>query len=110
MANYFKLWELVYGEKRIALPSLNELKAVLGEMQIQFNAEQMPEWQSRPFKDLESAYEESLARLFITPGAANSALTERLRTVLQDSLAETDGGLRFKWAKPHRPWLIHWTV
>lgn len=110
MANYFQFWELVHGEKRISLPSLPELKEVLSEMQIKFDAEPMPEWQSRPFADFESAYEESLARLFIMPSPANTELTDRMKSVLKDSLESADDGLRLKWAKPHRPWLVHWSV
>ncbi len=110
MANYFQLWKLVYDEERIALPSLHELKDVLGEMQIEFDAEPLPEWQSRPFADMEAAYEESLARLFITPNTSNFELTDRLRSVLEASLGSAENGLRFKWAKPHRPWLVHWNA
>lgn len=110
MANYFELWKLVHGQKRIPLPSLNELKEVLGEMQVEFDVEPLPEWQSRPFSDFESAYEESLARLFITPSATNAKLTEKLRAALGDSLEPAEGGVRFKWARPHRPWLVRWSV
>lgn len=110
MANYFQLWNLVYGEERIPLPSLNELQSVLTEMHIQFDAEPLPEWQSRPFTDLESAYEESLARLFITPSSKNTELRNRLKSVLAESLEQAEGGLRFKWARPHRPWLVRWSV
>lgn len=110
MANYFPLWKLVYGEDRISLPTLPELKSVLQEMQIEFDVEQLPEWQSRPFPDIESAYEESLARLFISPNSANIAITDRLKSALADSLVSAEGGLRFKWARPHRPQLVRWSV
>lgn len=108
MANYFPLWDLVHGEQRIPLPCLNELKDVLNEMAIEFEDDALPEWQSRPFADFESAYEESMARMFITPGASNTGLTDRLRSALEDSLEPAEGGLRFNWAKPHRPWLVRW--
>ncbi len=110
MANYFELWNLVYGEKRIQLPSLNELKEVLTELGVTLLAEPLPEWQSRPFLDLENAYEESLARLFITPNSNNGDLTTKLKSALQESLVQSDDGLRFKWARPHRPWLVRWSV
>lgn len=110
MANYFPLWESVYGEKRISLPSLAELKGVLAEMQISFNAQPLPEWESRPFPDAGSAFNESLARLFISPDNHDSPHTQKLRTVLEKSLVPSGGGLRFRWAKSHRPWLVHWTV
>lgn len=108
MSNYFPLWELVYGEKRLSLPSLNELKDVLGEMDIDFNAEPLPEWESRPFKDFESAFEESKARLFMSDKATDSVA--KLRNALEESLVPVDGGLRFKWAATHRPWLVRWSA
>ncbi len=108
MSNYSPLWEPVYGVKRIALPSLGELKAVLNELGIEFSTEPLSEWESRPFKDFESAYEESMARLMIADSSSESA--NRLKAVLEEGLVETDDGLRFKWATPHRPWLVRWSV
>ena len=108
MSNYFQLWQLVYGEDRISLPSLNELRDVLGEMKVDYEAETLPEWESRPFKDFDAALEESKARLFMSDEAVDSAA--RLREVLEDSLVPVKGGLRFKWATTHRPWLVRWSV
>lgn len=108
MANYFPLWNLVHGEPRIALPCFSELKDVLSEMGIEFKVDALPEWQSRPFADFDSAYEESLARLFISLSPSNTGLTSRLRAALEDSLEPAEDGLRFSWAEPHRPWLVRW--
>ena len=110
MANYFPLWELIYGEKRISLPSLHELESVLNEMNISFTSEPLPEWQSRPFADEESAFDESLARLFISPSNTSESVSGRLKKALAENLAESDDGLRFRWAKPHRPWLVRCSV
>jgi 2-polyprenyl-3-methyl-5-hydroxy-6-metoxy-1,4-benzoquinol methylase len=105
MANYFPLWKLVYGEKRIALPSLPELKDVLEQMGVAFQAEPLAEWESRPFKNAESAFEESMARLFLSPGSEGA---KKLASVLPDALIPTGDGLRFTWANSHRPWLVRW--
>ncbi len=110
MANYFELWKKVYGEERIPLPSLSELKKVLEEMHVSFDTEPLSEWQSRPFADFDSAYEESLARLFITPIGDNSGLTNKVRSVLEETLEPVEDGLLFKWARPHRPWLVRWST
>ncbi|MDA0676380.1 MAG: class I SAM-dependent methyltransferase [Chloroflexi bacterium] len=107
MANYFPLWEQVYGEKRIPLPTLPEVKNVLTEMGLKFSMEKLPEWQSRPFPDEESAYEESMARLFMSP---DSKYALNLKAALERSLVRTDDGLRFNWAEPHRPWLVRWNT
>jgi 2-polyprenyl-3-methyl-5-hydroxy-6-metoxy-1,4-benzoquinol methylase len=105
MANYFPLWELVYGEKRIFLPTLPELRDVLAQMDISYDAEPLPTWESRPFKDAESAHEESMTRLFLSPGSDGAT---RLAEVLPDTLVPVGDGVRFKWATPHRPWLVRW--
>lgn len=110
MSNYFPLWKLVHGEERIALPTLPQLEEVLEEMQIRFETKPLTEWQSRPFSDFENAYEESLARLFISPDHADENLRARVRSALERSLVESEDGLRFEWAAPHRPWLVHWNA
>jgi ubiquinone/menaquinone biosynthesis C-methylase UbiE len=107
MANYFPLWEQVYGEKRIPLPTLPQVKAVLTEMGITYTLEKLPEWQSRPFTDSEAAYEESMARLFMS---SSSKYVPNFKAALQRSLVRSDDGLRFNWAQPHRPWLVRWNV
>ncbi len=110
MANYFELWRLIYGEDRISLPSLSQLEEVLAELGITYEKHPLDEWESRPFSDAEKAYEESLARLFITTSNENTELQAKLRAVLQDSLVPVEGGMRFRWARPHRPWLVRWTT
>ncbi len=107
MANYFPLWELVYGEERIALPCLPELKNVLEQIGMDYDSESLPEWESRPFEDADSAYEESLARLFLSPGSPGA---EKLASVLPSALVPFGVGLRFKWSRPHRPWLVRWSA
>ncbi len=110
MANYFPLWKLVYSEARISLPSLPELKDVLKEMQIEFVTEPLPEWASRPFADFESAYQESLARLFISEEKASPNHIHNLKAALVDTLVPSGDGLHFNWARPHRPWLVRWSL
>lgn len=105
MSNYFALWPDVHSEERIALPSLPQLREALAEMDIAFKAEPLPEWESRPFKDRESAVKESMARLFVGEETEKAA---KLASAVEASLIEVDGGYRFRWAKPHRPWLVHW--
>lgn len=105
MSNYFPLWRMVHGEERISLPSLAQLKGVLAEIGAQIELEQLPEWESRPFKDEQSAVEESLTRLFVAPDTERAA---RTASAVRESLVPEDGGFRFKWAKPHRPYLVRW--
>ena len=105
MANYFPLWKSVYGEERLALPSLPELKDTLAQMGIDNTAEPLPQWESRPFKNAESAYEESMARLLLSPDSDSAS---RLASVLAEALVPSGDGLRFRWARPHRPWLVRW--
>jgi SAM-dependent methyltransferase len=105
MANYFQLWPETHGEKRISLPCLPELRAVLNEMDIEFTAQKLPEWESRPFKDLRNAVEESMARLFV---GKSTAKAKTLTEAVERSLVESADGLRFNWAKPHQPWLVRW--
>lgn len=107
MANYLPLWKLVYGDERIALPSLNECKDVLQQMSISYDAIHLAEWEPRPFTDAESAYEEAMTRLFLSSGSDGA---EKLASVLPDQLIPDGDGLRFKWAKPHRPWLVRWSA
>jgi SAM-dependent methyltransferase len=105
MANYFPLWEMVHGEKRMSLPCFGELKDVLTGMEAKFTVEKLPEWESRPFKDRESAVQESMARLFVSPESKAAA---RVAAAVESSLVETPGELRFRWARPHQPWLVRW--
>lgn len=107
MANYFQLWRIVHGEERISLPALPQLQAVLGEMGADFEVERLAEWESRPFKDRQSALEESMTRLFVAPGTDTAARTEK---AVQESLIEAGEGFRFRWARPHRPSLVRWHV
>ena len=107
MSNYFPLWEDVHGEKRISLPSLHQLEDVLSEMGIEFVTDKLPEWKSRPFKSRDGAVEESMTRLFVGEGTEKA---EKLAEAVDRSLVESDGELQFKWAKPHRPWLVRWTT
>ena len=106
MANYLPLWELVYGDERIALPSLSELKDVLQQMTVTYDTIPLVEWKPRPFADAESAYEESMTRLFLSPGSDGA---KKLASVLPDQLIPGGDGLRFRWARPHRPWLVRWS-
>jgi 2-polyprenyl-3-methyl-5-hydroxy-6-metoxy-1,4-benzoquinol methylase len=105
MANYFPLWETVYGEKRMSLPCFSELKGVLTAMGAKFTAEKLPTWESRPFKDREAAVQESMTRLMVSPESAKAA---RVASAVNSSLVEAPGGLRFRWARPHQPWLVRW--
>lgn len=105
MSNYLPLWKLVHGEARRALPSLPELKQVLDQMGTRFRAEPLPEWNSRPFTDADSAYDEAMTRLFISVGSAQA---KKLAEVLPATLITDNDELRFKWARPHRPWLVRW--
>lgn len=103
MANYFPLWPLVYGEERLSLPAFGELCNVLREKGIDFETRKLNEWGPRGFMDRESAKQECMTRLFIAPGSDPDA---RLEEVLDEVLEEHDGRLHFKWASPHRPWLV----
>ena len=105
VANYFPLWSMVHGEERMSLPCLNELKPVLTEMGADFTAEKLPEWRSRPFKDRESAVQESMARLMVAPDSEKAA---KVAAAVESSLVEADGGFGFRWARPHQPWLVRW--
>lgn len=107
MSNYFPLWEKVHCEKRISLPSLPQLKEVLAEMGIEFTTQKLPEWNSRPFKDMEGAVEESMTRLFV---GSDSEKAVKLSEAVEESIENHDSELRFRWTKPHRPWLVRWSV
>ena len=104
-ANYFPLWAMVHGEERIALPCAPEYTAVLAEMGIDYEVRELPAWGPEPFADMESAFNECSARLFVEPGSKKS---DRLKVALRESVAEVDGGVGFHWAAPNTSWLITW--
>jgi len=107
MAQYLPLWDSVHGEVRIALPSLTEIEQLLHALDIDYEKIPLDPWISRPFKTIEQAQTESEARLFISPGSEKSQI---LSSVLEDSLVEVDGGYRFKWSEPHRPFIVLWNT
>ncbi len=107
MAQYLPLWDSVHGEARIALPSLTEIEQLLHALVIDYEKIPLDPWISRPFKTIEQAQTESEARLFISPGSEKSQI---LSSVLEDSLVEVDGGYRFKWSEPHRPFIVLWNT
>lgn len=107
MAPYLPLWPRVHGEERIPLPALPEIERLLPQMGIEYRKIPIQERVSQAFKSREQALDESMARLFITPGSNKSA---KLAEVLDDCLVEVDGGYRFEWAGPRRPWIVAWDV
>ncbi len=104
-ANYFPLWAMVHGEERLALPCAPEYTAVLAEMGIDYDVRVLPAWGPEPFANMESAFNECSARLFVEPGSEKSV---RLKAALRESLTEVDGGVGLHWALPNTPWLITW--
>ncbi len=106
-ATYLSLWPSVHGEERIQLPTLPQIEDLLTDLSINFERINLGEWLPRPFRDREQALAECQARLFVASGSDKS---EKLSEVLDDSLVEVEGGLRLKWAEPHRPVIISWTV
>jgi len=106
-ATYLPLWTGVHGEARIELPSLSQITTLLTEMEIEFDLTPLSSWDPRPFKDREQAQAECEARLFITSGSEKSRV---LSDVLDDSLVEVEGGVRLRWAEPHRPIIISWST
>ena len=105
MSNYFEFWPAVHGEERVKLPSLPELKSLLTEMGIVFTATPLQEWESRPFKDRQTGVEETMARLFVGPDSEKAPVVEH---AVESAVVAVDGGFRFRWARPHRPWLVRW--
>ena len=103
MANYFPLWTVVHGEERISLPALQALTGVLDEMGVRHSERPLAQWQSRPFKDFEGAVTECMTRLFV---GKDSDKVRPLREAVCTALKPVEGGFRFEWAKPHRPWLV----
>lgn len=107
IAMYLPLWKPVHGEERIGLPTLPQIRELLGELEIDSTETPLDEWISRPFKTREQAQQECETRLFVAPGSEKS---KKLAEVLEDALMEVDGGYRLKWAVPHRPRIISWGV
>ena len=107
MAPYLPLWSRVHGEDRIPLPALPEIEQQLPQMGIKYKKIPIQERISQAFKSRKQALDESAARLFITPGSGKSV---KLAEVLDDCLVEVDGGYRFEWAEPRRPWIVAWDV
>ncbi len=104
-ANYFPLWALVHGEERLTLPCAPEYTDVLAEMGVDYEVRELPAWGPEPFTNMESAFNECSARLFVEP---SSEKADRLKAALRENLAEVDGGVGFHWALPNTPWLITW--
>jgi 2-polyprenyl-3-methyl-5-hydroxy-6-metoxy-1,4-benzoquinol methylase len=106
-ATYLPLWTQIHGENRISLPTLPQIENLLGEMAVAYKKTPLQEWISRPFKTREQAQDECQVRLFVKPGSEKSRL---LADVLDDSLLVVEGGFRLKWAEPHRPVIVSWSV
>ncbi len=102
---YFPLWPLVHGEERLALPCLPEFEDLLKEMGVDYGCKPLPPREPRGFDNADQAVEESMARLFVAPGTPKA---RKLEQALRESLVPHDGGMRFKWAAPQRPWLVTW--
>ncbi|MBN4074240.1 class I SAM-dependent methyltransferase [bacterium AH-315-D21] len=107
MAPYLPLWPMVHGEERIALPTLPEIEQLLPQMGIEYRKIPLQERASGSFKSREQAFDECMARLFVTPDSKKST---NLSEALDECLVEIDGGYRFKWAEPHRPHIVSWDV
>lgn len=106
-ATYLPLSEMVHSETRIGLPTLPQIENLLSEMAIDYIKTPLQEWAPRAFRNREQALSESQARLFVSPGSEKS---ENLSAALEDSLEEADGGSKLKWAEPHRPFIVSWSV
>ncbi len=99
------LWEPVHGERRINLPAMPELINVLWEMDIYPNVRMLTATRAQSFETVEAAIDELSGRLFIVDG---SPARERLESVVEDYLEQTEDGFRITGARPTRQGVIWW--
>jgi len=104
----YPLWRMVHGEDRLSLPSLPELREVLGEMGIEATHHQLPPRASgETVGSREEAHEALRSRMFVTEGSPKD---RRLGRVLEEALEEVEGGWRLKWRRSLAPVVTVWRV
>ncbi len=102
-----KVWKAVYGEDRLRLPSLPELREVLDELGIVARIEPISVEPSRGYADMEVATSRIAERIYIRPGDEKMGTLERL---LPDLLEERQGELRVKGAADMVPHIVSWGI
>jgi SAM-dependent methyltransferase len=103
----YPLWRMVHGEDRLGLPSLPELREVLGEMGIEARHHHLPprSSSSETVGSREEAHEALRSRMFVAEGSAKD---RRLGRVLEEALEETEGGYRLRWRRSLAPVVTVW--
>ena len=102
-----RLWEPVYGERRINLPALPELVNVLWEMGIYPSIDMLTPSAPQTFADVEAALSEVSRMIFV---GDESDARVRLESVIEEHLEITDDGFRIAGARPVRQGVIWWDV
>jgi SAM-dependent methyltransferase len=101
----YPLWKDVHGKERLALPSLPQLKEVLDELEINYQADPLPPQPARGFDTLEQAISQLSQRLYLADGSPEA---QRLEQILPGLLIEEEGVLHIRDAEPLRPTLVSW--
>ena len=104
-ARIHPLWERIHGEPRRPLPSLLEFQAVLGDLGIEAQTEELPPHRPRGFDSLDDALELLSRRLYLKPDSAKSS---RLRRLLPDILEEVDGLFQIRGSECVTTALVSW--
>jgi hypothetical protein len=97
------LWKEVHGQERLALPSLSQLREVLGELEISYQVDLMPPQPAREFDTLEQAITQLIRRLYLADGSPEA---DRLEPIPPGILMEEEGVFRIKDSQPLRPALV----
>lgn len=99
------LWAQIHGEERLQLPSLSELRAMLGELGIEARVEMLEPQRRISFETQEDALEQLARRLYLTPA---SAKMDRLTEMLPDILQEHELKFALKDVQPLQAALVSW--
>lgn len=99
------LWQQVYGEERLRLPSLPELLPVLDELGIRPTVTELEPRPVQTFESFEDARQSLTQRLYVKPETDEEA---RLERALDDWLEEIDGSWQIKGSQPIRPCIVEW--
>ena len=102
----YPLWPCVHGEERLWLPAVPQLLAVLQEMGIEAEVDELPpDPEVKGYDTLDAAWRQLRERLFLEE---NSAKDRLLKQVLGEFLEEREGGYFLKDSPPMRTAIISW--
>ena len=101
----FEIWEMVHGEKRLALPGLPQLLDVMEELEIPFESEALAPNSPRTYSTPEQALEQTARRLYVQP---DDPKMREVELALEQMLVEVDGSYRIKGAPELVPHMVSW--